>query len=736
MNFNPAIITTEDATLTISFPIDSLTGTQGTVTDTNKTPVETSFSLVPQATYDLAIDFYNPKPDQDGNLSVSQSLGMAIFICDTPDVKEASGSVNNITIKEVNGDFETSAKLKTLTGMVSGKSTFHASFNQPVYNGEYTVTISRGAVGDERWRANNTMGHSNDEIVLTFNLIDGEDRPQSPHIDLTEVYSAPETIAVKGVPSEDNIYWYANIIEPSRYPGDEEMLEAAINFFKLGAETFGMDWVTVFKMTAKTGEYTWAFGDLLASSDYIVYAFGLDDNGELYMPLTKINVRTQDMVVSDNTFTVEVLGVEAGTEADTKKVSVKVTPTNDDQYAVVLLDKYVTEQYDLSQEASHKNYLRNVLRPLVTEEHLYTGEQTVVFDNVKIDALMHAAVFGYQEYETTHATVADFSTIDENFEAVSVTAYDPTISGASATVYSFDLVRPYIVGVVSRATAESIGGIENIHEEYKVPLWEAAGMGYYDWRIYAVQDLKRQALDGTLSEIANISPLKWNTDYFVYAYLMDEGGYRTSPVYFDEFTTKSCNSKNNKFQLKLNGITSNEPYSPDTYTADMSVIPSDKTDPYALYYGETYDFEQYLQEDRIDDWMFDVFMQRRVKSTFTDNLDFGYGSVYPDKNYIFIVAGFDEAPNTEPAWFLFNKDGIYQTSTSGVSVADTNLVRVYAIDRDIHVDGDFSAAEVYTADGMKVASFTNGSCSVNAAGVYIVRVVTANGIETSKIAVK
>ena len=454
--------------------------------------------------------------------------------------------------------------------------------------------------------------------------------------------------------------------------------------------------------------------------------------------MTKIEVRTADPVVSDNTFTLEVVSVENGTNPETKKVTVKVTPANNDQYAAVLVEKLVTDKYDLTTEADQKNCLRHALRPLVNENSLHTGAQTIVFDNIKIDAVMQAAVFGYQDYETTLPTLADFNTIDENFKAVSVTAYNPTVSGASATVYSFDMVRPYVMGVLSKERAAEIGGIENVHEEYKVPYWEAAGMGYYDWRYFAQQDLKRQPLDGRLSEIANVSALKWDTEYYLYAYLMDEGGYRTSPVYFDEFTTASCNEGDNTFELKLNSITSNAPMSPDTYSADMTIIPSDKTQQYALYYGETFDFEEYLEEDRVDDWMYDVFMQRKVRKTYSDDLNFEYGAVYSDGNYILVVAGFDEAPNTKPTWMLFNKDGIYKDSWSQDALGSVSRegVRIYAVGNDIRVDGEFSDAAVYTTDGIAAGSFKGNVCRVDGSGCYIVRVQTGNGIVTRKIAVK
>ena len=55
-------------------------------------------------------------------------------------------------------------------------SYFMAQIGAPTYNGEYEVTISKGAFGDAVWAANHEYGHSNDEIVLHFTFVDARDR--------------------------------------------------------------------------------------------------------------------------------------------------------------------------------------------------------------------------------------------------------------------------------------------------------------------------------------------------------------------------------------------------------------------------------------------------------------------------------------------------------------------------------------------------------------------------------
>lgn len=70
---------------------------------------------------------------------------MTFFSCDITDLKaDRSSTEPNVTMKEVNGDYVCTAKLKIITGVTSDKSTFYAEFDQPVYNGEYEITIEKG----------------------------------------------------------------------------------------------------------------------------------------------------------------------------------------------------------------------------------------------------------------------------------------------------------------------------------------------------------------------------------------------------------------------------------------------------------------------------------------------------------------------------------------------------------------------------------------------------------------
>lgn len=738
--FSPAIESADaDKVLKITMPAGTLTGTKGDITNTNTEAVELTYTIVPTVVRDLRLELYSPAPNADGEISATKSFAMTMFVCDEPGLKALTGLTNiNATIHEVNGEYKDEGHLKIITGMVSGKSTFYVEFNnQPVYNGEYIITIEEGAFGDERWLRDHTMGRSNPTFTIPFKLVDGEERQQTPALNLSIAQVTTKIVGIKGQPTDDTIYWYANVTNKENYPGPTIWEDIVENFFKAGAELFNMDWIEIYRMTAKTGEYTWWYSDLEPSTDYVAYGFALDENGELCVPVEAIEFRTPDAIVSDNTFTLDVLSIEPGTDGINKNVTVKVTTTNDDPYAIVYTDKYRADYYkDMTPGSeSEKLYLREVLEPLVNENNTYTGEQTVTFENVKVNAILNIAVFGYQYDPTTSVVQKEISTVDNDLVAVNISVYDPTVTDASATIYSFDLQRPFIWGVISKESAESIGGIQNVHEEVMIPSWEAAGFGYYPWQQMAVQDLNYNSIDGKITANAGRSALRWDTDYYVYGYTMDEGGYRTSPVFYEEFTTKSRNTGNLEFTLNVKEIVSNAPYSPNTFTANMDIMPSDDESEYALYYGDAYEFETYRDEGRIDDYLYSVFMSKKQKRLYKGYLDFGYGSVYPDKKYILMTTGFDEAPNTAPSWVLFTSEGICDQSSGVQSIASDKL-HIYGADGKITIDGDFLYAKVFTTEGRQVGVFNGNVCYVSMPGFYIVQVRTAKGLESHKIIIR
>lgn len=178
------------ANVQIAFPAGEVTGKKGEETGTNDEDLYIGYTLIGGVQYDLDnLELARTtKPNDKGEISAEKQLNSFFFSYNLGNLKVSTGSESNVTIKQIDGDYEVSGHLKRSpsTGDITY---FSVDFNnEPTYNGKYVITVAQGAFGDEEWAADPETGHSNPEITINFTLIDGRD------IDLNTVVAtvAPE----------------------------------------------------------------------------------------------------------------------------------------------------------------------------------------------------------------------------------------------------------------------------------------------------------------------------------------------------------------------------------------------------------------------------------------------------------------------------------------------------------------------------------------------------------------
>lgn len=174
LSFEPAI---SEGEVSVIFPAGSVKGTKDTDQTTNPADIAFSYMVAAPVVYDLTLKIGTPKPNDDGEIDLSsKSMTSPVFYCEVAGLDVAEGTEANVTIKEVNGDFERSARLTKSFGINSNWSYFTANFgSEPSFNGDYVITVAKGAFGNAAWIANPAYGQSNDEIKLTFKVIGAKD---------------------------------------------------------------------------------------------------------------------------------------------------------------------------------------------------------------------------------------------------------------------------------------------------------------------------------------------------------------------------------------------------------------------------------------------------------------------------------------------------------------------------------------------------------------------------------
>lgn len=177
--FTPALTPADGQLVTIVFPVGSLKGTDPEATNTNKQALTLVYNLANTVQHDLTIDFKSPtKPNSDGEISADKQLTAFFFEAATAGLLPVETTVKNVKITSDDPEIKYSAEatLAKGYGFNSNYSYFSADFGsqEPIFNGSYTVTIAADSFGDAEWIANHEFGHTNDEIILHFTLVDGQ----------------------------------------------------------------------------------------------------------------------------------------------------------------------------------------------------------------------------------------------------------------------------------------------------------------------------------------------------------------------------------------------------------------------------------------------------------------------------------------------------------------------------------------------------------------------------------
>lgn len=420
---------------------------------------------------------------------------------------------------------------------------------------------------------------------------------------------------------------------------------------------------------------------------YVLYAFGMAEDGTNTVPVVTERFHTLALPHSDNTFQTKVLSVGDDGSGYYKKVTVKVTPTNDDPYAVLVQEARYVDSYDGSEGKTEEDYFKHQFVGYVYD--VYTGEQTLEFPGLRADKDHYVVVAGYEDGPTTGLYATPFKSSDmtaggddERDLSFSIAVSDVTIRNASITITPSDPELPYYFYVMPKEKFESIGGKDAIFEEFDKTWWEYNASWYEDteWTDFLPLALVSGEQSFTLEDVLSYLP-RWETDLVVYAYGLDFDGVKYTPVEVAEFSTLPRNHSDLTFKLELEDI-GVDPNSTSglKYIAHVKVTPSDPDATYSMIWHKTIFYDKYTDNADLtmDDYLFEDFA-KYVTDTYTGTQTFELDELWKGDEYYCVVAGFDEAPNTDP-FVLALKPGqeaerkdAFKIEVSDISVRDAYI---------------------------------------------------------------
>lgn len=246
-----------------------------------------------------------------------------------------------------------------------------------------------------------------DWAEISVSLVSDEE-PEEPEFALNlETELDGFTLVVTTTPSETDFPYYFEPIPGTILEGFGDDAEAMFaNMMDTYQEYYG-NAASAFAEIAMTGNQSKQY-DLKSYVDpeYYVLAAGIDENLDITTAVEMYEVLV-DVPVSDNEFTITI------DECTQSYLQVTVTPSNGDQYALILQDK---ETVDGLSEAELETFLLS----LVTDNSICTNKTTMQYSNGIVPSHDYSVlVFGYEDgIMTTVITRQDVRTpdpvVDEN----------------------------------------------------------------------------------------------------------------------------------------------------------------------------------------------------------------------------------------------------------------------------------------------------------------------------------
>lgn len=588
-------------------------------------------------------------------------------------------------------------------------------------------------------------------LAMSGMPVSAEETP-SLDVNISGITTTDATVTV--TPSADDVTYYwsfdtrAGIEEKG---GKEGIIERQIaNWTRLAGYYDNTTWQDMMKYSLVSGTTETMLSEyeqLQWSTDYVVYAFGMDQEGNVTAPLKVVDFTTATPVASENAFGVKVksMVIDSAPTASrqTVNVTVSVTPANDDPYTVYMLESRFCNGYDLTEGSADVNqFLNDQVLPYANK--VYTGAQTLEFPGKRVGTEFCIVTVGLDGKAPSTAPEITSFTAEEYVEepAFVLEVSDITQVNAHIKVTPRDPEMKYFWYITTPDVIEFRGGRETIDIKLDREWWlylESLYNGNPDWKYFMRSQLSQGAIDADAIDIPDDCPkLRWDSEYVMYAYGLDEEtGDRITDIYWCDFTTAPLGDESDltfEFEpVSVEDDPENSFGSRKCHKVTIDVYPSNDEEEFGLLYCETSVIDWYYSdqtEETIDDYFFNTFSE--MSKTFTGPVRLVMPAIREGREYYLCAAGFPGYPTTD----LFTYKFTHETA-AGVDDVDTDGVEVKTVEGGLRIEGNYDMAAVYSVDGKVVAALRAGEGEVSLpAGVYIVKCEAAGKSIVSKVAVK
>lgn len=595
-------------------------------------------------------------------------------------------------------------------------------------------------------------------LGLAISLAASVSAQNSLTIDVSDIKSNDATILI--TPSNGEFEYYWDITTKAQFEADggvEKAIDNRIQIWKNHAANYDnttwqeiMGYELVYGTTYESAaEKKGTF--LSNETTYVVYAFGMDRDGNVIAPLAAKNFSTTAPEKSENTFVLAVKSI-VPENAFRMTATATATPSNNDTYMVKCIDKVIVDAADLTPGSEgEKNFINEYMLKYFSTKEVVSGPQTFEFDRLKKDTEYCLVAMGLDKDYSPSTSLTTYSFKCEEIKPelmgdITLSVTDITPMNAHFVItpssdefrYYFDVTTPYII--------EKNGGIDNIPEKLIIDWWKYLADvygGQYSWTEF----MKIQTRTGTLDAMAadlveegDLSDLYWNMDWVLYAVGFNESGDVVTNIATCEFHTPENVQEDLDFEFEVYSIEDDEKtteeYKRQAFTATIDVWPSVDGVEFKLNYMKINILDQYYDEDGEmpeEGWMDFVtrqFLPSAVSFYAPVRLVmpglFATDAVGVPIEYYVVALGWNEGPSTPIYKYAFDYD-----TPSGITIKKVVETQVIGGEGVINLYGECDGAAVYSIAGHVMGAIRQGGSIRVPAGLYIVR-YTENGKPVSK----
>ncbi len=572
-------------------------------------------------------------------------------------------------------------------------------------------------------------------------------------VELKDKQAVDATIVI--TPSSDEMTYYWGMSSKNKFEsegGADKAVENRIQIWKNTASSWddGTTWQEVMSWDLKSGVVDEKLSErfeLFPDNDYVIYAFGIDAQGELTAPVTTLDYSTIAAIPSDNTFTLSIVSVQPD-NTQRMNVKAKITPTNDDKYTVRLVEKKYLEKYDLtSGSGSEKDFINDYMLYYLNDSNIYSGEQTVTFTGQTPDSDYCLFVIGIDENKapSTALSKLDFRTERYPLRSITIEVSDVSPMNAHIKVTPSDPEMRYYIDIAPVSIIEDKGGEDCIAEKLIIDWWKYIADLYdnqYTWQDFIEPQTRTGALEADIADLVKdglLSTQYWNDDWALYAVgFSTDGEVLTEPA-VAYYTSPAPDSSDMTFEFELVSAVKDETSQSrmEPYTARVNIFPSRTGEEFKV---------NYTRKSTFDAWVYNELygMEEFIKTQWLDNAVSFTDAVCLEmpgldrylfeggkQTYTLTVMGWNEGPTTEPAVLDISYDDF-----TGITVNKADGVTVTGGDSRISVIGSCENVVVYSAAGQVMGTLRTAGTIQVPAGIYVVHYTQNGNHFTTKVAVR